>query len=96
MYMMGVYELSEGTHVAFDRELSRFFWQAANGRQKYHMVKWADVCAPKDMGGIGILASRKMNTALMLRWVWRILREEGVVAATYQSEISAGMPPPCV
>ena len=64
-------------HGAFDKELSGFFWQAADLRQKYHMVKWADVCAPKDMGGIGILSSRKMNVALMLRWVWRILREEG-------------------
>ena len=50
MYMMGIYELPEGVHGAFDTELSRFFWQAANGREKYHMVKWADICAPKDMG----------------------------------------------
>ena len=77
MFLMGVYILPEGIHSSFDRDLSRFFWQAANGRQKYHMVKWADVCTPKDMGGIGILSSRKMNVALMLKWVWRILREEG-------------------
>lgn len=97
MYMMGGYEFPEGVHGAFDKELSRFFWQATNGREKYHMVKWADVCAPKDMGGIGILASRKMNTALMLRWVWRILREEGgALAAADQSEIPAGSPPPCL
>uniref|UniRef100_A0A453JID6 Uncharacterized protein n=1 Tax=Aegilops tauschii subsp. strangulata TaxID=200361 RepID=A0A453JID6_AEGTS len=39
-----------------------------------HMVKWADICLPKDRGGLGIPASRRMNVALMLRWVWRILR----------------------
>jgi len=32
---------------------------------------------PKDRGGLGIIASRRMNVALMLRWVWRILRGEG-------------------
>lgn len=49
----------------------------ADGRQKYLMVKWADVCMPKDLGGLGILVSRRMNVALMLRWVWRIMRGEG-------------------
>lgn len=48
-----------------------------NGSQNYHMVKGADVCLPKDLGGLGILASRSMNVALMIRWVWRILRGEG-------------------
>ena len=43
MFLMGVYVLREGIHSSFDRDLSRFFWQAANGRQKYHMVKWVDV-----------------------------------------------------
>ncbi|KAI4994739.1 hypothetical protein ZWY2020_034380 [Hordeum vulgare] len=41
------------------------------------MVKWADICLPKDRGGLGIPASRRMNVALMLRWVWQILRGDG-------------------
>uniref|UniRef100_A0A8I6XPG7 Reverse transcriptase zinc-binding domain-containing protein n=1 Tax=Hordeum vulgare subsp. vulgare TaxID=112509 RepID=A0A8I6XPG7_HORVV len=41
------------------------------------MVKCADICLPKDRGGLGIPASRRMNVALMLRWVWRILQGEG-------------------
>ena len=76
MYMMGLYILPEGVHSAFEKDLARFFWQDANGRQKYHMVKWADICMPKDCGGLGISASCRMNVALMLRWVWRILRGE--------------------
>uniref|UniRef100_A0A8R7K2K7 Uncharacterized protein n=1 Tax=Triticum urartu TaxID=4572 RepID=A0A8R7K2K7_TRIUA len=41
------------------------------------MVKWADICLPKDRGGLGMTASRHMNVALMLHCVWRILRGEG-------------------
>src|SRR3954471_19362632 len=48
-----------------------------DGHQKYHIVKWTDICAPKDLGGIGIISSRHMNVALMLRWVWRILTDDG-------------------
>ncbi|KAE8820418.1 Heparanase-like protein 2 [Hordeum vulgare] len=77
MYMMGMYILSEGVHSSFDKELARFFWQARDGSPKYHMVKWADICLPKDRGGLGIPASRRMNVALMLRWVWRILQGDG-------------------
>ncbi|KAE8768434.1 hypothetical protein D1007_60080 [Hordeum vulgare] len=77
MYRMGMYILPEGVHSAFDKELARFFWQAGDGRPKYHMVKWADIFLPKDRGGFGIPASRRMNVALMLRWVWRILQGDG-------------------
>ena len=78
MYMIDLYLLPDGIHRSFDKALSRFFWMGPSGRQKYHMVKWADICAPKEVGGIGILDFRRMNEALMLRWVWRILRgEEG-------------------
>ena len=77
MYHMALYLLQEGVHGSFDKELSRFFWQSQDGRQKYHMVKWADICAPKDFGGIGLISSRHMNVALILRWVWRILKGEG-------------------
>jgi hypothetical protein len=61
-----MYILPEGVHSSCDKDLSQFFWQAMNGRQKYHMVKWADICVPKELGGLGILASRRMNAALML------------------------------
>lgn len=70
MYMTGLYILSEVVHGCFDKYLSHFFWQATNGRQKYHMVKWVDNCMPKDIGGPGILASRRMNVAFILQWIW--------------------------
>jgi hypothetical protein len=77
MYIMGLYLLPEGVHDNFDKELSHFFWQERNGGQKYNMVKWADLCAPMECGGMCIMASRRMNVALMLRWAWRILRDHG-------------------
>uniref|UniRef100_A0A453JHP1 Reverse transcriptase zinc-binding domain-containing protein n=1 Tax=Aegilops tauschii subsp. strangulata TaxID=200361 RepID=A0A453JHP1_AEGTS len=49
------------------------------------MVKWADICLPKDRGGLGIPASRRMNVALMLRWVWRILRGDGGCGCSWLS-----------
>ena len=39
---------------------------------EYHMVKWERVCLPKDFGGLGILNTRLLNEALLLKWVWSI------------------------
>ncbi|KAE8766390.1 hypothetical protein D1007_62382 [Hordeum vulgare] len=77
MYNMGMYILPEGVDSTFDKELASFFWQAGDGRPQSHMVKQADICLPKDRGGLGIPASRRMNITLMLRWVWWILRGDG-------------------
>uniref|UniRef100_A0A8I6X3U8 Reverse transcriptase domain-containing protein n=1 Tax=Hordeum vulgare subsp. vulgare TaxID=112509 RepID=A0A8I6X3U8_HORVV len=93
MYMMGLYILPESVHSSFDKELARFFWQAGDGRPKYHMVKWADICLPKDRGGLGILASRRMNVALMLRWVWRITRgDRGLWLRLLEAKYLQGIP----
>lgn len=77
MYMMGRYIHPEGLHSSFDKDLTRFLSQAADGRPKYHMMKWADIRLPKDQGGLGITDSRRTNVALMMHWVWRILRGDG-------------------
>jgi hypothetical protein len=38
---------------------------------KYHMMKWENVCLPKDFGGLGITNTRLLN-ALILKWAWRL------------------------
>jgi hypothetical protein len=36
------------------------------------MVDWATVCKPKEYGGLGVLNTRLMNIALMLKWIWKL------------------------
>jgi hypothetical protein len=36
---------------------------------KYHMVKWEKVCLSKDFGGLGIINTRRLNEALLLKWI---------------------------
>ena len=70
-YLMGMFLLHEGTHKAMDT-ISQFFWRGDTDKFKYHMVKWENVCLPKEFGGLGIINTRTMNEALLLKWVWRI------------------------
>lgn len=36
------------------------------------MIDWADVCRPKNQGGLGISNYRKMNLALVTKWICKI------------------------
>jgi hypothetical protein len=66
---MSLYLLHEATHAFMDSTRARFFWEGVWPKQKYHMLDWAMVCMPKEDGGLGVLNSRHMNTALMLKWI---------------------------
>ncbi|KAL0439823.1 UNVERIFIED_CONTAM: hypothetical protein Slati_2465300 [Sesamum latifolium] len=42
----------------------------------YAKVSWAQVCKPKEEGGLGIRRVLHMNQALMMKQVWRVLQED--------------------
>ena len=48
-----------------------FLWSGMNGDSKFHLVKWAKVCKPMQVGGLGIRLLRSFNTALLGKWLWR-------------------------
>jgi hypothetical protein len=72
MFAMSIYMLFDATHAAMDKVRSRFFWEGVGEKRKYHMVDWAIVCKPKEYGDLGVLNTRLMNIALMLKWIWKI------------------------
>ncbi|KAK1693140.1 hypothetical protein QYE76_009837 [Lolium multiflorum] len=81
MFAMGLFLLQDGIHVKFDSIRSRFFWEGAGPKRKYHMVNWPSVCRPKPMGGLDLLNTKKMNVALLLKWVWKLYQPDGSIWA---------------
>lgn len=69
-YTMGVYRLQESVHQQFDSVRAKFFWQGASDKFKYHMMKWENLCIPKDYVSfsLGIIETRRMNDALLGKW----------------------------
>jgi hypothetical protein len=72
LFAMSLYLLHDGTHKAMDRSRARFFWEGVGDKRKYHMVDWATVCKPKKLGGLGVLNTKSMNIALMVKWIWKL------------------------
>ena len=56
--------------------MSRFFWEGASAKRKYHLVRWEDLCRPKDQGGLRITSTKTINIAVMVKWVWKIFTEK--------------------
>ncbi|KAK1698102.1 hypothetical protein QYE76_014799 [Lolium multiflorum] len=76
MFATRLYLLHESTHGAMNHSRARSFWEWVGDKRKYHMVEWATVCRPRDHGGMGILNTKYMNIALMLRWIWKLYQNE--------------------
>ena len=43
------------------------------------MVKWSEICKPKDQGGLGVISSKRMHISLLSKWLWRIQTAVGVL-----------------
>lgn len=61
MFLVGFYRLLNGTHAGFDNHRSGFYWNTADNKKKYRMVKWKTMSKPKNLGGLGILNTSVMN-----------------------------------
>ena len=76
MYLMGLYSLHESLHQDIAKYQSRFFWAGKGDKQKDNMVKWPEICKPKDQGARGH-SSKQMNITLMSKWHRRIETGDG-------------------
>jgi hypothetical protein len=59
----------------------RFLWSGPEIlKKKCHLVKWAIVCCPKDVGGWGVLNLEHMNVVFLFKcfWKYKYINEDGL------------------
>jgi hypothetical protein len=78
LYMISFFLLPKGVSNKLDYYRSRFFWQGDSEKKKYQLVKWSVVCRPKDQGGLGVHDLQVKNTALLGKWLFKLLTEDGI------------------
>jgi hypothetical protein len=76
MYMMSFFAIPRGVLKKIDYYRSRFFWQQ-DEKRKYRLAKWSILCQPKDQGGLGIRNLDIQNTALLSKWLYKLLTTDG-------------------
>ena len=78
LYMISFFLLPKGVLNRLNYFRSRFFWQGDSEKKKYRLAKWSVVCRPEDQGGLGIHDLQFKNTALLGKWLFKLLTEDGV------------------
>jgi hypothetical protein len=75
--MISFFILPKGVLHKQDYNRSRFFWQGDSEKKKYRLARWNVVCHPKVQGGLGIHDLEVKNTALLGKWLFNLLTEDG-------------------
>ena len=78
LYMLSFFLVPKGVRKRLDYYRSRFFWQGDSEKKKYRLARWNVVCRPKDQGGLGIHDLEIKNKALLGKWLYKLLTEDGV------------------
>uniref|UniRef100_A0A452XBT8 Reverse transcriptase zinc-binding domain-containing protein n=1 Tax=Aegilops tauschii subsp. strangulata TaxID=200361 RepID=A0A452XBT8_AEGTS len=78
LYMLSFFHLSKGVLQRLDYFRSSFFWQSGNETKKYRLARSSVLCRPKSQGGLGIQDLEIKNIALLSKWVYKLLTENGV------------------
>ena len=81
--------LSRWAVKSIDRLRRAFIWagsdEVGGGRCK---IAWANVCRPKELGGLGISDLTRVGVALRVRWVWRD-RRRGIASVADEHPVRA-------
>lgn len=77
-YYISMFLLNNTFVEKMDKHWRRFFWQRGKKKRAYHMVKWPRLCRSKKIGGLGIKDLRKQNISLLVKWWWKLGKNDGL------------------
>ncbi|GJX88576.1 RNA-directed DNA polymerase, eukaryota [Tanacetum coccineum] len=77
LFTMSIYKVPMGVLQDLERIRSKFFIGANQSDRKMSWVAWDQVLAAKKRGGLGISSFYALNRALLLKWVWRFISQDG-------------------
>nr|GFB61769.1 RNA-directed DNA polymerase, eukaryota [Tanacetum cinerariifolium] len=74
---MSIYKVPKGVLKEMEAIQCNFFNGADPAKRKITWVSWDKVLASKKNGGLGVLSFHALNRALLLKWVWHFLSQDG-------------------
>ncbi|GJY95556.1 RNA-directed DNA polymerase, eukaryota [Tanacetum coccineum] len=94
LYNMSIFKAPKGVLKEMESIRNNFFIGADLSDKKITWVAWNKVLASKKKGGLGVSSFYALNRALLLKWVWRFVSQDGslwfqVIQAIYGSTIDS-------
>ncbi|GKC94156.1 RNA-directed DNA polymerase, eukaryota [Tanacetum coccineum] len=94
IYSMSIFKVPRGVLKIMEAIRSRFFNGIGQEESKITWIAWNKALASKKRGGLGVSSFFALNRALLLKWVWRFISQDGslwsrVIRAIYGHKIDA-------
>nr|GFB30189.1 RNA-directed DNA polymerase, eukaryota [Tanacetum cinerariifolium] len=94
LYHMSLYKVPKGILHETEMIRSKFFKGAAHSERKISWVSWGKVLASKKYRGLSVSSYYALNRALLLKWVWRFISQDGslwyrVIHALYDPSLES-------
>jgi ribonuclease HI len=67
--------LSKSSLSKLESKLRNFLWKDCEDDKKLALIKWDNICKPKELGGLGIKNLQWQNEALGAKLIWRLFKE---------------------
>ncbi|XP_038704713.1 uncharacterized protein LOC120000656 [Tripterygium wilfordii] len=77
IYYMSLFKMPVSVARKLESLQRNFLWGDSDVKKKLHRVNWKQVIQPKNAGGLGIGDITLKNKALLFKWAWRFLKNEG-------------------
>lgn len=68
LYMISIFKLPKGPSKRMNFFMKRMFWQEEENVKKY-LLKWEDVCRPKETEGLGVIDLDIRNICLLCKLI---------------------------
>ncbi|GJR85158.1 RNA-directed DNA polymerase, eukaryota, reverse transcriptase zinc-binding domain protein [Tanacetum coccineum] len=81
IYHMSIFEVPMKVLQRMESIRSRFFNGVDIHSKNSSWVRWKNVMASKDKGGLGVSSLFALNRALMFKWVWRFISQSSLLWA---------------
>ena len=79
IYYLSLFKAPIGVLNTLEKLMRDFLWDGGDLVGGEHLVDWEVVCRAKEKGGLGIGNLRKRNKVLLMKWLWRLPKEDRVL-----------------
>nr|GFA06403.1 RNA-directed DNA polymerase, eukaryota [Tanacetum cinerariifolium] len=93
LYSMSIFKAPKGVLKELEAVRRQFFYGSGHLDNKITWAAWNKILASKQKGGLGVSSFHALNRALLLKWVWRFVSQDGslwsrVIQAIYGNTIT--------
>ncbi|GJX25241.1 hypothetical protein Tco_0231537 [Tanacetum coccineum] len=71
-YYFSIFKVPESVIRSLESLRAIFFWGGRENNKKIAWVKWSNILASLDKGGLGVGSLKAFNRSLLLKWRWRL------------------------